>query len=85
MAADQVCEIRRWKNPTAFTNHYLRLDSSKAAGKILNEFVHKVSPGVCDETDWSCTPGRGTDLGGNDQEGEAQTHGETCSLSPAVL
>ena len=33
MNSEEVCELGKWKNPTAFTAHYLRLGSAKSVSK----------------------------------------------------
>ena len=79
LASEQVCQLGRWKNAQAFTAHYLRLNAAQEAGSLVEKMVHKVSLGHSAESDWSWTPGT-EDQGGRDQEDEAQSPSETCSL-----
>ena len=78
LTSEQVCEIGKWKNPNAFTAHYLRLGAVKSAAQCFISFGQGAqdSPGTWAEPDWSSTPGTTQDTGGIDQEGEAQEHGE---------
>ena len=80
LSVEQVCEIGRWKNLQAFTNHYLRVDSSEAVSSALSNLVHNVSPMESAEPEQSRTP-RTEDSGGSDWEGVAQDIGEP-TLSP---
>ena len=53
----------------------------EAAAEAINAKyfgVHKTSPLRSAEPDCSRTPGTARDLGGSDQEGEAQINGEAC-------
>ena len=84
LTSEQVCAIGKWKNTTAFTQHYLRLDAVSTAQSLFNR-VHSVSPWGSAESDWSHTPGTRGEPGGSDQEGEAQTHGETRFLFAGVV
>jgi len=63
LTSEEVCEIGKWKNSQAFSNHYLRVGAPNiAATRLLRKFVHKISPERSAEPDWSRTPGtpRGT-------------------------
>ena len=77
LSSEEVCEIGKWKNETAFRGHYLRMGAPKRAGKQIATLVHTVSSGGSATPDWSRTPGNGIDPGGSDQEGGAQTPDET--------
>ena len=45
LTSEQVCELGKWKNVQAFSQHYLRIGAHKVASqKILPFLVHKVSP-----------------------------------------
>ena len=71
--SEVVCELGRWKNPTAFTEHYLRLGAAEKAGWALDHFlVHRVPSGFEAEQDKSCSPERFTDPGRSDLDCEAQ-------------
>ena len=81
MSSEEVCEIGKWKNVSAFTSHYLRLDAhTKVANKISAVLVHNVSPLERAEPDLTCTTGK-NDQGGNVREGGAQDNGETRFLA----
>jgi hypothetical protein len=73
--SEEVCEVGKWKNLNAFTAHYSRLGASTKASQKIGHLVHTVSPMYSAESDWSSTPRR-TDMGGMDQEDEAQSIGE---------
>jgi hypothetical protein len=73
--SEEVCEVGKWKNVNAFTAHYSRLGASNKASQKINHLVHTVSPICSAESDWSSTPRR-KDMGGMDQEDEAQGIGE---------
>ena len=75
MSSEEVCEIGKWKNVTAFTSHYLRLNASHTLGTKISKLVHKVSPLRSAEADLTWTT-RKYDLGGNVREAEAQNNGE---------
>ena len=81
-SSEEVCEIGKWKNVTAFTAHYLRLGAATKIGEKLSEMVHSVSPLRSAEPDLTCTTGK-NDPGGSVKEGEAQENGETRCISPA--
>ena len=85
LSSEQVCEIGKWKNASAFQAHYLRLGAAKAAGESIQKLGAQNSPLESAEPDWSRTPRTNQDLGGSDQEGGAQDNGEIRSLSPAVV
>ena len=77
LSSEIVCEIGQWKNVTAFSAHYLRLN---AADTVTQHFslppeVHKVSPVECVDSEGSCTP-RQHNLGGSDPEEDTQNTGE---------
>ena len=83
LSTEHVCELGKWKNFQAFSNHYMRLDSSTVAGGVLAKFlVHNISPGISAEPDQSCTPRTFTDLGGSDWDGVARKTGEPPLISP---
>ena len=45
LSSEVVCEVGGWKNPTAFSAHYLRLDAAQSAGdKVNDSLVHRVPP-----------------------------------------
>ena len=70
--SEEVCELGKWKNTSAFTSHYLRLGAPLVASQKISSIVHSVSSRQSVEPDWSRTPGTG-DRGGSDQEGGAQS------------
>jgi hypothetical protein len=79
--SEQVCEIGKWKNPTAFTAHYLRIGATRNVAEVLPKMFSKGksaqnSPLRSAESDWACTPGNVSDTGGRVQEDEAQNNGE---------
>ena len=76
MTSEEVCEIGKWKNTSAFTSHYLRLGASKKAGERLSAWVHNVSPGLSAEPDRSRSPETDRETGRSDREGEARGRGE---------
>jgi hypothetical protein len=85
LSSEEVCEIGKWKNVQAFSQHYLRIGAHKVASqKILPFLVHKVSPLRSAKPDLTCTPGKTLDPGGNVREGEAQAHGEPTPLPREV-
>ena len=49
--SEEVCELGKWKNVTAFTSHYLRSNSTDKVGSKISEMVHKVSPLCSAESD----------------------------------
>ena len=86
LSSEQVCEIGKWKNPTAFSAHYLRLGAVKSAAHSLSAIPESAqdSPVESAETDWSITPGSIGDPGGMDQEVQALNTGEPTQPSPEV-
>ena len=79
LSAEEVCEVGRWKNAGAFSDHYLRLGAPRVAGRRVSEMVHSVSSGAGAEPDRSRTPRSPEgDLGGRDLEGGAPRPDETC-------
>ena len=42
--SEEVCELGKWKNVTAFTSHYLRLNATDKVGSKISQMVHTVSP-----------------------------------------
>ena len=73
LTSEEVCEIGKWKNTSAFNTHYLRIGASASASKKLSAFlVHNVSCGQSAEPEWSRSPGNKNDTGRSDHEGEAQ-------------
>jgi hypothetical protein len=85
LSSEQVCEIGKWKNASAFTSHYLRVGAASKASTLLRDLVHNVSPMGSAEPDRSRTPGRTPEPGGRDREGEAQSIGETRLFLPTVV
>jgi hypothetical protein len=77
MSSEQVCAIGKWKNSTAFAQHYLRLNALGNAQEKLHEKLHKVSSGIGAEPDWLCTILSANETIGNNQEGEAPRQDET--------
>jgi hypothetical protein len=87
-SAEEVCELGKWKNPTAFTAHYLRLGAPRKVGHAVGAAlrgrtvgpnqVHTDSPIRSAEPTRSRTPGTKRDRGGSDREGGAQGMGESC-------
>jgi len=75
MKNEEVCEIGKWKNASAFTSHYLRLNATDKVGEKVTAMVHKVSPLRSAESDLTWTTGM-QDLGGNVREDVAQSNGE---------
>ena len=75
LSQEEIQQLGQWKNFTAFQAHYLRLGVAEKAQKLMKAGVHKTSPGLSAESDWSRTPGR-YDPGGRDREDEAQRQGE---------
>ena len=82
-----MCELGKWKNPTAFTAHYLRIGAAKHAASSFQflEESAQVSPVNCAETDWSSTPGTDREQGGMDQEVQAQRTGEILPLVAGLV
>ena len=67
LSSEVVCELGRWKNPTAFTAHYLRLNAaSKAQKSILERLVHRDPSSEGAEQDRSCSPERPPEPGRSD-------------------
>ena len=79
LSSEQVCEIGKWKNHQAFSEHYLRLNATGAASTALFNWVHNDSLGQSAEPDWSRTP-LTEEMGGRDQEGGAQRPSESRYL-----
>jgi hypothetical protein len=76
LSSEQVCEIGKWKNSSAFAQHYLRLGAPKEAGRLIEKFVHKgVSPGPEAEPDRSFS-----DLGGSVMMNDEHNKGEARFL-----
>ena len=78
--SEDVCELGKWKNVSAFTSHYLRLNATDKVGTKISERVHKVSPLRSAESNLTWTTGM-QDHGGSVREDEAQSNGEP-SLPP---
>ena len=76
LSSEEVCEIGKWKNTSAFSSHYLRLGAPKRAAQELGSLVHTVSSWGSAESDQSRTPGTNLDPGGSDWEDEAQSQDE---------
>ena len=73
LPSEVVCELGRWKNPTAFTEHYLRLGAANQAGvAIFRNLVHRDPSGNGAEQDRSCRPVRSTAPGQSDLDCEAE-------------
>jgi hypothetical protein len=83
LSSEQVCEIGKWKNVSAFSSHYLRLGATNIASQHISELVHKVSPLGVAESDLTWTPGK-DDPGGSVREDEARSNGEP-TLPPFVF
>ena len=82
-SSEVVCEIGKWKNPTAFAAHYLRLGAARQVGRAVGALVHTVSPMEEAEHDLKRTPGTvGVDPGGIVGECEALNMGETRPAHP---
>ena len=79
LSSEEVCELGKWKNTSAFTSHYLRIGAASAASQKLRGLVHNVSPMGSAEPDQSRTPGSASNPGGRDWEGEAQSIGDPPS------
>ena len=77
LSSEQVCELGQWKNPTAFTAHYLRLGAADSAASLLNpHLVHTVSSSDQVDPEWSHSPGTFGDPGRWDHEGDTQEEDE---------
>ena len=76
LTSEQVCQIGQWKDIKSFTSHYLRLEAAHEAGGAVKRLVHKTSLVGSAEPELSRTPGKETDPGGRDNEGEAQSTSE---------
>ena len=51
---EQVCEIGKWQNTQAFSQHYLRIGAAQEAKeKITHTLLHTVPLGECAEPEWS--------------------------------
>ena len=81
--SEEVCELGKWKNVSAFTSHYLRLNATDKFGSKISQMVHRLSPLSSAESHLTWTTGM-EDHGGSVREDEAQSNGETRSLLPAV-
>ena len=44
LTSEEVCEVGKWKNVSAFTSHYLRLGASHTVGDKIHSMLHNVSP-----------------------------------------
>jgi hypothetical protein len=67
LQSEVVCELGRWKNPVAFTAHYLRVNAAgKAQRSIIQNLVHRDPSSEGAEQDRSCSPERATDPGRSD-------------------
>ena len=75
LTSEEVCEVGKWKNVSAFTSHYLRLGASHTVGDKIHSMLHNVSPLGSADPDLTWTT-RKYDLGGNVREGDAQSNGE---------
>ena len=73
--SEEVCELGKWKNVTAFTSHYLRLNATDKVGSKISQMMHKFSPLSSAESDLTWTTGI-ADHGGSVREDEAQSNGE---------
>jgi hypothetical protein len=78
LTSEEVCEIGKWKNSQAFSNHYLRLGAATRAAQEIERRVHTVSSGQRAEPEGSHSPPRPSEEGRSDPEGEAQGPDETC-------
>ena len=76
LSSEVVCQIGQWKDIKSFTSHYLRLNAAQGAGEAVKNVVHRSSLGGRAEPELSRTPGRFTDPGGRDNEGEARNTSE---------
>ena len=74
-SSEDVCELGKWKNVTAFTSHYLRLNATDKVGSQISDMVHRVSPLSSADSDLTWTKGI-PDHGGGVREDEAQSNGE---------
>ena len=81
--SEEVCELGKWKNVSAFTSHYLRLNATDKVGSKISQMVHIVSPLRSAESDLTWTKGI-PDHGGSVWEDEAQSNGEP-TLTPFAL
>ena len=81
--SEEVCELGKWKNVSAFTSHYLRLNSTDKVGSKISQMVHRVSTLSSAESDLTWTTGI-ADHGGSVREDEAQSNGEP-TLPPFAL
>ena len=79
-SSEEVCEIGKWKNASAFTSHYLCLNATEKVGTKITQMVHSVSPLQSAESNLTWTTGM-KDTGGNVREDVAQSYGEP-SLPP---
>ena len=86
LLSELVCELRGWKNATAFTAHYLRLGASEHAGSIIsNSLVHKVPSCESDEGSGSCSPATTWEPGRSDLIPEERKQDGTYSFAPALF
>jgi hypothetical protein len=78
LSSEEVCEIGKWKNSTAFANHYLRLGAVNRAREALEKSpqVHNVSSLRSEATDLMRTPPRIPESGGSIREGDEQNKDE---------
>ena len=72
LSSEEACQIGQWKNTTAFTSHYLRLNAPEAASFKITNFVHNVSPWSGAQPERSRTPPR-KEAGGMDLGGQGET------------
>jgi hypothetical protein len=78
LSGEEVCELGKWKNSQAFSNHYLRLGSfNRAEALLTSTFVHNSSLEASAGDDLSSTPGKKCfDQGGRDKEDTAEAESE---------
>lgn len=82
LSGEQVYEIGKWKNVTAFMSHYSKLNVWSFAEGALEGLVLTSSSVECIERDWSETVWNSRDVSGNDEEGDTHNRDE---LNPSSL
>ena len=80
--SEEVCELGKWENGSAFTSHYLRLNATDKVGSRISHMVHKVSPLSSSESDLTWTTGM-QGHGGSVREDKAQSNAEP-TLPPSL-
>ena len=55
--SEEVCELGKWKNVSAFTSHYFRVNATDKVGSKIYDMVHRVSPLSSVESDLTWTTG----------------------------